>query len=384
MPALGNEKIRICHVVNNITGKSDGVYAHLKMLFKSLDKNKYQQYLIFQGNPIIEEEVKKLGVIVYSLPSLKKKCTINTFIVLYRFLKENKISIIHAHLVKPYVLVGIINVFLRKRAIFNYHGSFIRNEEYYTLLEEIIYRVAHIVIFLCHSVHRVVVPSKASKNILLSETRLFPAVEVYYNGCADRNEITPNSGTVKTIDFANIKKYKVGIISRFAPEKRVDIAIHIAQNLLLIRNDFCFYIYGDGALEKSLQQLINDLKLSQTVSLVGFVPNVNKYIGEFDIVLLTSDREGMPFLVWETMASGVPIVATDVGGIREIVELENCGRVYERRNVQQAVTLLNELLDNNLLRERMGENGKKAIAEKYNEKEFSKRFDEIYDSVFHS
>ena len=65
--------IKICHIVNHITGKADGVYAHLKMIFRNSDKTKFQYYLIFQGGENIEHEFSEMGVKVFISTSLKKK-----------------------------------------------------------------------------------------------------------------------------------------------------------------------------------------------------------------------------------------------------------------------------------------------------------------------
>ncbi len=99
-------KIKICHFVNIITGKSDGVFAHLKMIFKYVDQDKFQQYLVFHGNPQIEAEVAKLGIKVHVIKSLNKKFSIKPFIEFYSFVKSENIDIIHTHFLKPYVIGG--------------------------------------------------------------------------------------------------------------------------------------------------------------------------------------------------------------------------------------------------------------------------------------
>lgn len=375
------KKINICHVVNIITGKSDGVYAHLKMLFNYVNGDKFQHYLVFQGNPVIEEEVRKLGVIVFPLPSLKRKFSVSAFVRLYKFLKENQIDIIQAHLIKPYVLVGVVNIFLRKKAIFNFHGNFIKLPVYYNQLEQFVYKTAHLFIYLFRSYDCVVVPSKASKDLLLVESTLFPRTEIYYNGAAiEENEVADI--TLSSI-FAHIKKNKhlIGVIGRLEPQKRVDIVLEVARALLSQRDDAHFVIAGDGTLEEQTKNLSLDLQAAGRVTILGYVPNVKAHLQEFDIIFLTSDWEGMPLIIWEAMAKGVPIVASDVGGIREIVETEECGRVFERRNMAAAVEVLNELLENSELRKKMGANGKRAIEQKYNAQAFAKRFEEIYSDV---
>jgi glycosyltransferase involved in cell wall biosynthesis len=378
------EKIKVCHVVNIISGKSDGVYAHLKMLFKYLDANRFEQYLVFQGDPAIEEEVKSLGVTVYPMPSLKKKFSLAVFVELYRFLKKNEISIIHTHLIKPYVIVGVVNVFLKEKAIFNYHGSFIKNDEYHTTLEEVVYKLAHLVVHLCRSYQRVVVPSQSSQRILLAETHLLPPIEVYYNGGTLDKKTPADDREPNIIQNLVPNKHRIGIVSRFEPEKRIDVALHIAQQLLSRRNDVHFFILGDGVLEDRMRRLASELQLTGRVTILGFLPNVQEYLSAFDIVLITSDREGLPFIVWEAMAKGVPIVASDVGGIREIVEREQCGKVYERRNVQEAVSLLDQLLSDDAMREAMGRSGRSAIEKKYNALQFGRKFESIYLSVMNT
>ena len=155
-------KIKVCHFVNIITGKSDGVYAHLKMIFKYVDFNKYEHYLVFQGNSKIEEETVSLGVKVFTIPSLKNKFSLRSFTDFYSFVKKQNIDIIHAHLIKPYAIAGILNILLRKKMIFNYHGLFINNK-YNTMIEKFIYKICHLIIYLLRSNDLAIVPSLASK-----------------------------------------------------------------------------------------------------------------------------------------------------------------------------------------------------------------------------
>ena len=375
------EKIRICHVVNIITGKSDGVYAHLKMLFKYIDSAKFEQFLVFQGDPNIEAELKGLGITVHAMPLLKKKFSIRSFLDLYRFLKENEISIIQAHLMKPYVLVGIVNLFLRRKAIFNYHGSFVKNREYYSSLEELSYRIAHLVVYACRSYQCIVVPSQASRRLLMAETRLLPPVEVYYNGGTLEDNGVSKDSDLDIIRKLAPEKHRIGIISRFEPEKRIDLALQIAQQLLSRRKDVHFFILGDGVLEARMKHLAAELQVTGGVSMLGFVANARTYLPAFDAVLLTSDREGLPFIIWEAMEKGVPIVASDVGGVREIVEGEKCGRVYPRRDIAAAVAILDQLLSDEAMRKNMGRNGRSAIEHKYNERVFAEKFESIYFNV---
>ncbi len=62
----------------------------------------------------------------------------------------------------------------------------------------------------------------------------------------------------------------------------------------------------------------------------------HNYYNYFDVVLFTSDWEGMPLTMWEAMANGVPVVAPDIGGFSEILVENNCGFIYEAGNMIDA------------------------------------------------
>src|SRR4030066_1280815 len=107
--------IKVCHIANNITGKADGVYAHLKMIFRNSDNKKFQHYLIFHGGKKIEKELSEMGIKEFVSQSLKKKISVKAFIDICNFIKKNDIQIIHAHFIKPYAISGLVNIFLRRK-----------------------------------------------------------------------------------------------------------------------------------------------------------------------------------------------------------------------------------------------------------------------------
>ena len=69
--------------------------------------------------------------------------------------------------------------------------------------------------------------------------------------------------------------------------------------------------------------------------------DVENYYKYFDLVLFTSDWEGMPLTMWEAMANSVPIVAPDVGGFKEILEENKCGLIYESKDLIQLEANIN-------------------------------------------
>jgi glycosyltransferase involved in cell wall biosynthesis len=374
--------IKVCHIANHITGKADGVYTHLKMIFSYSDKEKFQHYLIFQGGKKIENELSEIGIKVFVSESLKKKISIKAFIEIYHFIKENDISIIHTHLIKPYAIAGLVNIFLKRKLIFNYHGLFIYHNIYYGMIEKTIYGVIHYIINIFKAVNVVLVPSKKSKELLLAETKLFPEPVIYYNGY-DLNEspFEINSELYGYIEKHQKEKIIIAVVGRLERDKRIDKAINIFKNITLKNERVHLLIFGDGKLRSDLENLAANLNLSKHLDFLGYVKDVNNYYNLFDIVLFTSDWEGMPLTTWEAMAHRVPVLAPDVGGFKEILEENNCGLIYNPDNLKEAEMKLQTLIDDASLRKRLGENGIKAIEEKYHMNNFIRRIENIYLSL---
>ena len=379
-----NNRIKICHFVNLITGRADGVYAHLKMIFKYVDQEKFQQYLVFQGNPEIEEEITKLGVKVYVMGSLNKKYSIKSFKDFYSFVKSENIDIIHAHFLKPYAISGIVNIFLKRRMIFNYNGLFIDNlynKKIEIIIYNFFYKIFHLIINLSNSVNIAIVPSNRSKELLLKETKLFPNIRVYYNGYDSFVSEQPATQLVNY--FLELKKSKliIGMVARIDIQKRIDIALKIIKKITQVRNDIFFLILGEGALLDEITHLIYSMNLQEKVNLLGYIPNAKIYIKYFDLLLFTSDWEGFPLSIWDAMAAGVPIVSTDVGGIKEILENEICGITFKKGDVAEGSKIILELLSDKDSMKNMSRNGKNAVINKYNKETFAEFFTNIYTEL---
>ncbi len=373
-------KIKVCHFVNIITGRADGVYAHLRMIFQYCDREKFQNILVFQGNADIIKELNNLGIQVHVVKTLTKKIPFKVFYEFYSFVKNNEIDIIHCHLLKPYIIAGLTNIFLKKKMIFNYHGLFINAENYHAW-EKMLYGAAHKTINLFKSVNLAIVPSYKSRNLLLKETKLFPKIIVYYNGYDPSNQIAINQDILNFIIEAKEFHSLVGVVGRLEFEKRIDLALNILSGLKKIRKDVYFLFLGDGSLENEMREKIKANNLGENCKILGFLPNAKAYMSYFDLLLIPSDREGMPLSLWEAMANGVPVVSTDVGGIREIIKKENCGLLFPKGNVEEGIQILNSLLNNYEKRRMMSKNAVEAIEKRYNNKIFGLFINNLYENL---
>ena len=158
-------------------------------------------------------------------------------------------------------------------------------------------------------------------------------------------------------------------VARLVGEKGLAYAIKAVDMLIRdhgIRN-LRYRIVGDGPEADSLKALVRGLGLEDKVIFEGALGNeevVERY-KEADLYLLSSVAEALPVTLMEAQASGLPVVSTDVGSVREIVEEGKSGLLAPPRDEKALAAGLKHLIDAPELWQRMGEAGRKAVEEKY-------------------
>ena len=112
----------------------------------------------------------------------------------------------------------------------------------------------------------------------------------------------------------------VGAAGRLSPEKGFDVLIAAAARVVNAEDTIGFLLFGEGPCKADLVKQINAAGLSRFVVLSGFRADLDRFLPFLDLLALPSYTEGLPNVVLEAFASGVPVVATAVGGTPELVE----------------------------------------------------------------
>ncbi|MGB5529938.1 MAG: glycosyltransferase, partial [Ignavibacteriaceae bacterium] len=155
-------------------------------------------------------------------------------------------------------------------------------------------------------------------------------------------------------------------------------AINIYKELLAIKPDTCMFIIGDGEKITDLKNVAKQYILKDCIFFTGYLENADEYLKYFDLLLITSDREGMPFIIWEAMGNSTPVVSSNVGGIKEILEIYDCGYVFEKDDLSGAVGKISLLLTDESLRKNLAESGLRIVDEKFNSKNFIRKIEQVY------
>lgn len=152
----------------------------------------------------------------------------------------------------------------------------------------------------------------------------------------------------------------IGTIANLYPTKGIKFLVETAE---YFKKDerIIFTVIGDGPERKNLELLITDRQLKHKIFLLGQIEDGYKFMGGFDIFVLPSVKEGFPFVVIEAMAAKLPIVATRVGAMPEIIENGKNGFVVEPGNSAALASKIKELLTNDRLSQEFSIQGHQTV-----------------------
>ena len=165
--------------------------------------------------------------------------------------------------------------------------------------------------------------------------------------------------------FPNPPQLIVGAAGRLSPEKGFDVLIDAAAEVCTSQVEVGFVLFGDGPLREELQRQIQLLGLDGRFILAGFRADLDRLLPHFDLMVLPSFTEGLPNVVLEAFAAGIPVVATAVGGTPEIVEDGVSGYLTPAGDGKALSRQIVCLLVDDTRRRQMGEAGRQYVLKRF-------------------
>ena len=170
----------------------------------------------------------------------------------------------------------------------------------------------------------------------------------------------------------------VGHVAKMVSKKRQEDLLRAAGMVLQRRSDVTFVLVGDGELRPRLEELADELGIRANVVFAGYVDSVVDVLATFDVFTLSSLYEGLPTVVIEAMALGVPVVATRVGGASEIVTDRADGLLTPPRDPRALAMGILRLLGDEPLRRAMGERARASVRERFDMPRRVREMEELY------
>jgi len=181
--------------------------------------------------------------------------------------------------------------------------------------------------------------------------------------------------------FRAPKSHIIAAAGRLSPEKGFDVFLAAAARVLEAQPDVGFVLFGHGAMKPVLQQQVTFLGLGSSVVMAGYRNDLDRFIPQLDLFVLPSYTEGLPNVVLEACAAGVPVIATEVGGTPEVIADGTSGFLVPPGDPDAlADKILEALEDEERLRE-IGFMGRQRVLEEFTFQaqvaEYLKLFEEL-------
>ena len=177
----------------------------------------------------------------------------------------------------------------------------------------------------------------------------------------------------------------IGAVGRIAEVKNQRSLILAVDQVLKAKPELVdrlrVMLVGDGPLLAGIKTLVSDLRLSDIIWLPGDRTDIPQLLQQMDIFVLPSLAEGVSNTVLEAMATGLPVIATRVGGNPELVEEDVNGLLVDVDDSQQLAKALLKLIEQPELRQGLGQQGLKKVSETFNWQKTVAQYLAVYDEV---
>lgn len=184
------------------------------------------------------------------------------------------------------------------------------------------------------------------------------------------------------IDFLD-HQFRIVTIANFFPTKGLDILLNSLKQIKDHGFDFRVVIIGEGQERPKLERQIEQLKLNNQVMLIGFVKDAAAYLPLFNLFVLPSRKEGLPYTILEAMAAQVPIIATAVGGVPNLIENGRTGLLIPSCQPQALAKAIETVINDHGLAEKMADAAKENTT-KYSLVEMIEATRNLYQTLISS
>jgi len=373
-----SRKIRVTYVIGSL--EIGGAETQLLRLLNGLDRNRFHPSLIclFGYGPLKSQLDDRVELVSPRLPSLNRSQGLGVVAALVRGLavfrselKRQRPDIVHGYLITAYALGALASwpaggrlVIASRRGSTTYRSDASRRVR-------LLARMASPMIdyHLCNSeaVRRMAIADEA-----LSSSR----TGVIYNGI----DMPTDDGEAKLP-----KDWRLGdadgraaIVANFIDYKRHIDVIEAVRSIVKRRPRFKLVLFGEGPERGAIERAVRDGHLDENVLLAGSRADAANLLSGFDFTVLASNQESFPNALMESMARGVPVVATSVGGVPELVRDGIDGTLVEPEHPELLTAAMLEMLDKPDLRRRMGDSARSRIRDTFSVTAMVTKTEDLY------
>jgi glycosyltransferase involved in cell wall biosynthesis len=367
-------RMRVLHVLNNLD--HGGAETYVLRLVRRLHRDRFESYLAYTCGGGLSDRFRRLqiGMLKMSETRLGFRRPFANLLAAWRaylFVRRQRIDLIHAHLFEPYAWVAVVaaisGVPLYRTVVSNRRDAPLWSRP----LERILARItACLIVF-----------TQAGRRELMCLFRVPDRkIRVVPNGvdCDAMERIRARDREALREELHIGKRRVVGTVGRLHPAKNHSMLLRAAARVLRNADDVTFVIDGEGPLRSSLQAQAALLGIADRTLFTGWSRDVHLLLSLFDVFALTSITEGAPTVLLEAMALRVPVVATSVGGVPEILDHGVVGAMVAPEDEDGLVAAILGYLRDPVEARRMGDLGRLRCRRHYGSVAMARQIEGLY------
>lgn len=326
--------------------------------------SKYNVFVcsLYSNHTAITERLERSGIKVFYLGK-KKGLDLSIVYNIYKIIKEYQIDIIHTHLYSFQYAVPASIIAGAHVRIHTVHNIATKEFSYpKRKIAKFFYKYCNL--------KPVSISPIISNTIEVEYGIRREHIAMIFNGIDLKNCIKKDSYEIG-------KKFKFIHIGRMSYQKNHDIILQAAKKMKDENRSFIIYLIGAGEEEQRIRRISEELNINDVVSFCGLQSNVYPKLHESDCFILPSLYEGMPVSLVEAMGTGLPIIASAVGGIPDMIKNEFSGLLINPNSNELYTSMIKIMDEPSSYRKFLGENAKNE-AEQFSLQNMGNAYEAIY------
>lgn len=343
---------------------------------KYLDRNRYEIIvccIVFEG--IIADEIKKLGIKFYCLNESPRFYNPKKVYSLYKLFRKEKPAIVHTQILTANIYGRIAAILARVPVIISAEQNvYYKKKRVHIWLDKIIAK----------NTDKIIAVSNKVKEFTSGQEGIAKdKFELIYNGI-DSTEFLPTNSRKDIREKFNLREgdFVLGTVGILTTQKGHCYLIQAVSQLVKRYPNTVLLVVGKGELKEKLQEMVHKMGLQENVRFLGLRRDIPNLLNCMDVFVFPSLWEGTPLALLEAMLMGLPVVASSVDGILEIVEDGKNGILVPPRNVGVLSDAIDRLIRNPQLRRNLGKAAREHILEKFEVRQYIRKLESLYNRLW--
>lgn len=369
--------MKVLHLISG--GDTGGAKTHVINLLQELNKRIHVKVICFiKAEFYYEAKEKGIPIEVYEQ---EKRYDLSIIKRLVEEIRKEKYDLIHTHGARANFITYVVKKFCDIPAVTTIHSDY-KLDFKGSFYKSLVYKNLNY-LSLKHMDYYIGV-SESFREMLIVRNFNPDRIMTVYNGInieeVESREV--NEDFFKEYGIAlDENTVKVGILARLHPVKGVDVFIKAAHKVLQKRQDVEFFIAGDGEEREKLLKLIKELKVDNKVHMLGYLQDPYSFISQIDVNTNTSYSESFPYVILEGGVFKKTIIASNVGGVKDLVIDGETGLLFEPGDTDTLSEHILTLVENEQLRKKMGWNLYNRIKQFYTSERMADKHIFIYQQI---